>query len=146
MLLSPPDKLVPPPHPDAHKGAPDVAIHGVLPPRAGRRRRCGDRYGRRNHDGRGRPYGPHVCTFLSAALERGGEMSKSRAGDWFASCVAASRTAPKTNPLRGGVRLLAPVSSATEGVTNVTVVKALARLDASGMGGDPIWSSRVRPR
>jgi len=83
--------------------------------------------------------------FFIAALERGGELSKSRAGDWFASCVVASRRAPKTNPLRDVVRLLAPISSASGGVTNVTVVKALARLHASGMGGDPIWSSNVKP-
>ncbi|OSX74724.1 hypothetical protein BU14_0269s0004 [Porphyra umbilicalis] len=79
--------------------------------------------------------------FFKSAFTPGGQLWRTRAGDWFSACAAAVRSEPTGNPLRWLARLLAPVPSTSPagGVTNETVVAAIGRLHASGTGGDPLW-------
>jgi len=83
--------------------------------------------------------------FFKSAFTPGGQLWRTRAGDWFSACAAAVRSEPTGNPLRWLARLLAPVPSTSPagGVTNETVVAAIGRLHASGTGGDPLWGFGV---
>jgi len=84
-----------------------------------------------------------VSAFFRAAFAPGGQLSRTRAGDWFAACAAAVRSEPTGNPLRHLAHLLVPAPSPAGGVTNETVIATVGRLHASGTGGDPLWGFGV---